>query len=206
MALPQHRIVLHGDTPYAHEREAIAFVEAELPNTNPFLVWELVDLLEGSTGRLYEIDLLVLGYSALYLVEIKSGPGTYKGDCVDWYRDVAGEPPHYLECPYRLTNTKAKVLGSLLQRKLGSRAPWVQPLVFLSHPETKLSLRPTGSTVSSRRRTERSRRRSSRRSSRVASSRPARSFPLEPLARRQRTTRRTRTGGSPTAWSSKLFG
>lgn len=147
MALAQHRIVLHGDTPYAHEREAIAFVEAELPNTNPFLVWELVDLLEGSTGRLYEIDLLVLGYSALYLVEIKSGPGTYKGDSVDWYRDVPGEPPHYLECPYRLTNTKAKVLGSLLQRKLGSRAPWIQPLIFLSHPDTKLSLRPDGMTA-----------------------------------------------------------
>ncbi len=95
MPLGQHRIPLQGDTPYPHEREAIAFVENELPNQAPFLVWELVELLDASTGRLYEIDLLVLGYSALYLVEIKSGAGVYKGDCVDWSREVDGEPPHY---------------------------------------------------------------------------------------------------------------
>ncbi len=144
MPLAQHRIVLHGDSPYPHETEAIAFAEAELPNSNPFLVWELVELHDGTSGRLYEIDLLVLGYSALYLVEIKSGPGTYRGDWVDWHREVSGEPTRYMECPYRLTNTKAKVLGSLLQRKLGHRAPWVQPIIFLSHADAKLSLRPDG--------------------------------------------------------------
>jgi serine/threonine protein kinase len=147
LALAQHRIPLHGDTPYPHEREAIAFVEEQLPNQSPFLAWELVELLDGSTGRLYEIDLLVLGYSALYLVEIKSGPGVYKGDSIDWYRDVPGEPPHYLECPYRLTNTKAKVLAGLLQRRLRERTPWVQPLIFLSHSDVKLSLRADGLTA-----------------------------------------------------------
>jgi serine/threonine protein kinase len=147
VALGQNRIALRGDTPYPHEREAIAFVEEELPNTAPFLVWELVELLDASTGRLYEIDLLVLGYSALYLVEIKSGPGVYKGDSIDWYRDVPGEPPHYMDCPYRLANTKAKILGSHLQRRLATRAPWVQPLIFLSHKDTKLSLRSDGLTA-----------------------------------------------------------
>ena len=146
MALAQHRIPLHGDTPYPHERDAIAFVEEQLPNQSPFLAWELVELLEGSTGRLYEIDLLVLGYSALYLIEIKSGPGVYKGDSIDWYRDVPGEPPHYLECPYRLANTKAKVLASLLQRRLRERTPWVQALIFLSNHDAKLSLRADGLT------------------------------------------------------------
>jgi serine/threonine protein kinase len=110
------------------------------------MVSELVELLDGSTGRLYEIDLLVLGYSALYLVEIKGGPGLYKGDCVDWYRDVPGEPPHYMECPYRLTNTKAKVLASLIQRQGRIRPPWIQPLIFLSDKDTRLSLRPDGMT------------------------------------------------------------
>ena len=147
MPLASHRIPLRGDTPYAHEREAIAFVEEQLPNQSPFLAWELVELLEASTGRLYEIDLLVLGYSALYLIEIKSGPGVYKGDSIDWYRDVPGEPPHYLECPYRLANTKAKVLGGLLQRRMRERAPWVQPLIFLSHNDAKLSLRADGLTA-----------------------------------------------------------
>jgi len=147
MALAQHRVVLVGETPHAHEREAIQLVLSELPNNDPYLAWELTELLDASTGRLYEIDLLVLGYSALYLVEIKSGPGTYKGDSVDWYRDVAGEPAHYMECPYRLANHKAKVLASLLHRKLGIRAPYVQPLIFLSHPEAKLDLRVDGRTA-----------------------------------------------------------
>lgn len=147
MALSQHRVVMVGATPYAHEREAIDVVINELPNTAPYLVWGLLELLDPSTGRLYEVDLLVLGYSALYLVEVKSGPGVYKGDSVDWYRDVPGEKAHYMECPYRLTNHKAKVLASLLQRKLGKNAPRVQPLIFLSHPETKLDLRADGLTA-----------------------------------------------------------
>ena len=39
--------------------------------------------------RLAEIDMLVLGYSALYLIEAKSGPGTYTGN-VDWWREHEG--------------------------------------------------------------------------------------------------------------------
>lgn len=84
MTLARTRIALCGESPYAHEREAIDFAIQNLPNTDAIHLWALVDLLEPSTGRFYEIDLLVLGYSALYLVEIKSGPGRYEGDFVDW--------------------------------------------------------------------------------------------------------------------------
>ena len=75
MALSSGRKVIVGHTPYAHEREALELAFGILPDTDPFQVWANAELLEPSTGRLYEIDLLVLGYSALYLVEIKSGPG-----------------------------------------------------------------------------------------------------------------------------------
>ncbi len=78
--LSQHRIVFQGETPYAHEREAIDYVINALPDSDPYHLWALVDLLDPSTGRLYEIDAIVLGYSAVYLVEIKSAPGSYSGD------------------------------------------------------------------------------------------------------------------------------
>lgn len=141
MTLGTSRIVVQGETGYAHERDAIDFVLEALPNTDPFHVWALLELLDPSSGRLYEIDLLVLGYSALYLVEVKSGPGRYTGDSQDWYRKAPeAASPRYMENPYRLTNTKAKVLSSRLRSKLKDprNMPWVEPLVFLSATDLQL--------------------------------------------------------------------
>src|SRR5690606_21288930 len=109
------------------------------------LAWELVELVDPSSGRLYEIDALILGYRALYLVEIKGGPGVYSGDTVDWYRQPPGGQAKFMTPPYKLTNLKAKVLRSLLNQRLADRiAPWVQPLVFLSHVDAVLDLRNYG--------------------------------------------------------------
>ncbi|MCB9631944.1 MAG: BREX system serine/threonine kinase PglW [Sandaracinus sp.] len=147
MTLAASRIVVQGETPYAHEREAIDFVLRSLPNTDPYHVWALLELLDPSTGRLYELDLIVLGYSALYLLEVKSGPGTYEGDHQDWYRTPPGESrSRYLEHPLRLTNHKSKVLASRLKSvmKNPSLLPWVEPLVFLSAEDLQLRLRGHG--------------------------------------------------------------
>lgn len=147
MTLASSRIVVQGETPHAHEREAIQFVIDTLPNSDPFHVWALLELHDPSTGRLHEIDLLVLGYSALYVVEVKSGPGRYEGDTQDWYRKAPEEDrARYMENPYRLTNYKAKVLASRLRAKMKNpaAAPWVEPLVFLSAPELELRFRNHG--------------------------------------------------------------
>ena len=138
--LATSRIDMVGESPHAHEVEAIQFAIGELPNTDPYRVWGLVELLEPTTGRLYEIDLLVLGYSALYLVEIKSGPGKYDGDQVDWYRTPPDEPRRWMEPPLRLANLKAKILKSRLRSRMKNpdRTPRVEPLIFLSHPSTEL--------------------------------------------------------------------
>ncbi len=146
MALSRGRIVFQGETPYAHEREAIEFVCQGLPDVDPYHVWALVELQEPNTGRLYEIDLLVLGYSALYLVEIKSGPGKYEGDHQDWYRTEPGDRSRYMENPKSLANLKAKVLSSRLKSKMRdpAKCPWVESLVFLSHKDTELALQPSG--------------------------------------------------------------
>ncbi|NUP07973.1 MAG: protein kinase [Polyangiaceae bacterium] len=144
--LASSRIILVGETPHAHEQEAIDFAVKELPGTDPYTAWGLVELLEPATGRLYEIDLLVLGYSALYLVEIKSGPGKYEGDNVDWYRTAPDQPTRWMDPPLRLANLKAKVLKSRLRSKMRNpdRAPRVEALVFLSHADIDLRLSTEG--------------------------------------------------------------
>jgi serine/threonine protein kinase len=147
VTLATSRIVEQGETPYAHEREAIDFVINALPNSDPYHVWSLLELLDPSSGRLYEIDLLVLGYAALYVVEIKSGPGRYEGDTLDWVRKAPEDSmPRVVENPYRLTNLKAKVLASRLRTRLKDPAhlPWIEPLVFLSAPNVELRFRNFG--------------------------------------------------------------
>lgn len=144
--LSPSRVVEIGETPHDHERDAIRFAQSALPNHDPYQLWALVELLDPSTGRLHEIDLLVIGYSAIYLVEIKSGPGRYEGDQVDWYRTPPGGASRWMEPPYRLANHKARVLAGRLAARMKDpqRAPWVQGLVFLSSPEIELRLKPEG--------------------------------------------------------------
>jgi serine/threonine protein kinase len=143
--LSDKQILLKGRSAHAHEQEALEFIRKELPSTSPLVAWELVELVDPASGRLHEIDALILGHQALYLVEIKSGPGVYTGDTVDWHRQAPGEPARYMEPPYKLTNLKAKILRSLLNGKMDrSLVPWIQPLVFLSHENVELKLRNYG--------------------------------------------------------------
>lgn len=144
--LSQARIVLQGNSAYAHEQEAITFLRSVLPDQDPYQVWELVEFLDPSSGRLHEVDALVIGYSAVYVIEIKSGPGVYEGDTVDWTRTPPGEHARFMEPPFRLVNFKAKVLKSMVQGKLRDRVscPFFQPLVFLSHENVELRFRNYG--------------------------------------------------------------
>ncbi|HWA24381.1 MAG TPA: BREX system serine/threonine kinase PglW [Lacunisphaera sp.] len=144
--LSQARIVLQGNSAYAHEQEAIAFLRSVLPDADPYQVWELVEFVDPSSGRLHEVDAIVIGYSAVYVIEIKSGPGVYEGDTVDWYRTPPGESARFMEPPLKLVNFKAKVLKSLVQSKLRDAVPcpFFQPLVFLSHANVELRFRNYG--------------------------------------------------------------
>jgi len=135
MALSKKRIIAGGETDFPWEREAIDFVLGELPDSDPHLAWPLHELIDPGTGRLYEIDLMVLARSGLFLVEIKSNPGALTGDHQDWTFTEPGQRPKHRKCPFPTTNHKAKVLGSLLDRELGRSRPFVNPLVFVSGTE-----------------------------------------------------------------------
>ncbi len=133
MALSKHRIHAGGESPHAHERDAIDYVLKGLDDRDPFQAWPLQEFVDRSTGDLLEIDLIVIGPNALYLVEIKSYPDGSKlaGDAMDWRWQRKGDPNwRYLNNPLRSANYKAKVLKGLLGRDLEQVR--VEALVFVS--------------------------------------------------------------------------
>lgn len=134
MALPESRIHRGRPTPFPWERQALDLVykHGSLSDTDPHQAWELHELYDPSSGRLYEIDLLFLSRQGLFLVEIKSHPGVLTGDIVDWTITENGRR-RTIECPYPGANLKAKVLGDLLERQLGQERPYVHAAVFLSN-------------------------------------------------------------------------
>lgn len=134
MALPETRIHRGRPTPFPWERQALDLVykHASLSDTDPHQAWELHELYDPSSGRLYEIDLLFLSRQGLFLVEIKSYPGVLTGDIVDWTITENGRS-RTIECPYPGANLKARVLGNLLERQLGNERPYVHAAVFLSN-------------------------------------------------------------------------
>ena len=140
MALSAARIQQGGETSFPWERDAVDFVLEALPDSDPHLAWPLHELLDPGTGRLYEIDLMVLARSGLFLIEIKSHPGVLDGDARDWIFTREGHRPKHISCPYPSTNHKAKVLAGLLQRHLGRERPFVQPLIFVAHESVKIRL------------------------------------------------------------------
>lgn len=133
-------VQLQGTTPHVHEQEAIEFVKQALPDSCVYPLWALCDLVDVS-GRRYEIDLLVLGYHGLYHVEIKSHPGRVSGDVVDWHFTFPNGHTIIRDNPLKLAEHKSRVLGSMLDRHMGQRRPYVETLIFLSDKDVKVDLR-----------------------------------------------------------------
>lgn len=137
MALPPERVVMCGSSAYPYEQEAIEFIQKTLPAGEPYRMWGLVDLVDPG-GRRYDLDALVLGRHALYLIEIKSYSGRITGDANDWEVEHANRKRSIYPNPSRLANQKARVLASLLRERLRERSPWVQHLIFLSSKQADI--------------------------------------------------------------------
>ena len=133
MPLSEARIHQGRPTPYPWEREALDLIYPGISDIDPYQAWELHELHDPSSGRLYEIDLAFLSRVGLFLVEIKSHPGVLTGDVVDWTFTEPGGRRRTIECPYATINHKAKVLGSLLDRLDLEDRPYVHAAVFLSN-------------------------------------------------------------------------
>ncbi|MEI4469654.1 nuclease-related domain-containing protein, partial [Klebsiella pneumoniae] len=82
------------------------------------------------------VDALVLTPVGLVLIEVKSRPGSLRGDAYSWTWSTQGRQVT-TDNPLPLANRKAKRLASVLRRQQaiasrgGSRAaPWIEPLIF----------------------------------------------------------------------------
>lgn len=134
MGLAKARIHRGQETQFTHERAGLDYLlnHPDIPAVDPFTAWELQELTDPSSGRLYEIDLLLLGRHALYLLELKAFTGTLRGDARDWYLITPGGHTKTLANPYSLANTKAKVLKAMLEREMKGPVPRVEALIFLT--------------------------------------------------------------------------
>ncbi|QGN48429.1 BREX system serine/threonine kinase PglW [Micromonospora sp. WMMC415] len=129
---------------FTHEREALAHVQALLPDTEPYRAWSNFTFTAQS-GHPYEVDLLVAAPGGLYLIEIKSLNGRLTSSGSNWFLTNHGST-RVFDNPLHLADLKAKKLRSLLQVAAGQRKgppikiPFVQAAVFLSKPGLKVEL------------------------------------------------------------------
>ncbi|WFE99611.1 BREX system serine/threonine kinase PglW [Micromonospora sp. WMMD964] len=129
---------------FAHEREALAHVQALLPDSEPYRAWSNFTFT-AQTGHPYEVDLLVAAPGGLYLIEIKSLNGRLRSSGSNWILQGPNGTRTF-DNPLHLADAKAKKLKSLLQvaasRRKGQqvRIPFVQAAVFLSKPGLRVEL------------------------------------------------------------------
>lgn len=123
------------------EREALEFVRERLPDHDPYRAWANFEFV-AEDGSINEVDLLVLTREGFFLVEIKSRPGVISGDVMTWVWNHKGKVLTD-DNPLLLANRKAKKLASLLKKQSACRniqLPYLDALVFASHPETESRL------------------------------------------------------------------
>ncbi|MFU8850802.1 BREX system serine/threonine kinase PglW [Micromonospora sp. SL1-18] len=129
---------------FAHEREALAYVQALLPDTEPYRAWSNF-MFTAQTGHPYEVDLLVAAPSGIYLIEIKSLTGRLVSSGSNWIQSNPSGTRTF-DNPLHLADGKAKKLKSLLQiaadQRKGPRmrVPFLQAAVFLSKPGLQIGL------------------------------------------------------------------
>ena len=124
-----------SESNFAWEKEALDWLRDRLPERDPWHVWSNFEFIDDE-GKVNEVDALVLSPVGIFLVEIKSRPGTLTGDAHTWTWRTDGRDYAY-DNPLILANRKAKRLATLLRRqssviKAKSRVPFIEPLIFLS--------------------------------------------------------------------------
>ena len=109
---------------FSWEQSALEHIKAQMPNAEPYRAWQTFTFTAAS-GHVREVDLFIATPGGLFLVEIKSHPGTATNDGSTWlFRD--GDKIRTIENPLHFTDQKAKELKSQLEkaaRKLRHQDP-----------------------------------------------------------------------------------
>ena len=117
------------------EQEALDYIRAQMPDAAPYWAHQ-VFTFTAFTGHVREVDLFIATPGGLFLVEIKSHPGTATNHGSTWlFKDAT--TTRTIENPLHFTDQKAKELKSLLdkaarQAGIKERIPFIAPAVFLS--------------------------------------------------------------------------
>lgn len=130
-----------GETRFPWEREALDFVFERFPAQDRYLAWSLFEFV-ADDGSINEVDLLVVCPQGAFLIEIKSRPGLVRGDQTAWTWEHEGQR-RTDDNPVVLANRKCKRLKGLLARQRAFRnvqVPFIEPIVFLSHPHVRFQL------------------------------------------------------------------
>ena len=137
------------ESSFPHEREALEFIRTRFPGTDKYRAWSNFEFI-ADDGSVNEVDLLVLTPMGIFLIEVKSRPGTITGDAGTWTWEHEGRRYSY-DNPLLLANRKVKKLKSLLERqkaikKLKGPLPFIEALVFCSAEEQQNRLSDNGRT------------------------------------------------------------
>ena len=150
MSMGSNRWRVFAESTFPWEREALEWLRAHLPDREPWNVWTNFEFIDDE-GKISEVDALVLSPAGLFLVEIKSRPGTVEGDAHTWTWRADGRE-YSGDNPLLLAERKSKRLASLLRRqsaiiKAKIRLPFIQPVIFLSSTTLKSRLQGIASTA-----------------------------------------------------------
>jgi serine/threonine protein kinase len=117
------------------EQEALDFIKGLMPDAEPYRAWQTFTFTAPS-GHVREVDLLIATPGGLFLVEIKSHPGTATNRGSTWlFRD--GTTTRTIENPLHFTDAKCKELKTQLEKaarqlKVREPIPRIEAVVFLS--------------------------------------------------------------------------
>lgn len=150
MSMSANRWKVIAESSFPWERDALEWLRAQLPDREPWSVWTNFEFIDDQ-GKVNEVDALVLSPAGLFLVEIKSRPGTVDGDAHTWTWNTDGREYTY-DNPLLLADRKSKRLASLLRRqaaivKAKIRLPFIQPVIFLSSTSLKSKLQGIANTA-----------------------------------------------------------
>jgi len=135
MSLGANRWHVIAQSNFPWEREALEWLRAQLPDREPWHVWTNFEFIDDE-GKVNEVDALALTPAGLFVIEVKSRPGSVAGDAHTWTWSTDGRD-RSVDNPLLLTDRKSKRLASLVRRQPGvvkakMKVPFFTPLVFLS--------------------------------------------------------------------------
>jgi serine/threonine protein kinase len=139
---------MSGDSPrwqgpksdFPWEEDALRHIRDQMPSTEPYRAWQTFTFTAPSS-HVREVDLFLAAPGGLFIVEIKSHPGTATNSGSTWvFR--AEDRTRTIENPLHFTDSKAKDLKQRLIQAArevapGLRIPRIEAAVFLSAPDLR---------------------------------------------------------------------